>query len=44
MCFKNILKNIRSSVTIPRATKYFEQLLKGAEKKSNLVWKSQLDI
>jgi len=27
------LKNIRSSVTIPRATKHFKPLLKRAEKK-----------
>ena len=33
MCFKNILKHFRSSVTIPRVTKHFKQLLKDAAKK-----------
>ena len=33
MCLKNCLKNFRSSVTIPRVTTHFKQLLKGAARK-----------
>jgi len=33
MCFRNILKHFRSSVTIPRVTKHFKQLLESAAKK-----------
>ena len=33
MCSKGILKDFCSSVTIPRVTKHFRQLLKRAEKK-----------